>query len=254
MQIPEDEITTKEVLSWQGLHLLHFAMSSCSQKVRILLDEKSLDWTSHPINLAKGDQRTDWYRGINAKTVVPVLVHDGRVYNESNDILRYLDETFPSEQGSWFPETVDEQTRADALLDLEDDLHHDLKVITFSYVMPGRLMNESFEKPEIEAAAKRMDEAFRQLEEQLEKTRYLCGDRLTLPDIAWFITLHRLVLAGYNVEALPKLSAFYDGLLQRPAFNQEINRGGLLPWVIGKVFRGINNVTGNNVASVLQHA
>lgn len=54
MLLAESQIKTREVLNWQGLHLLHFSMSSCSQKARILLREKSLDWISHPVNLVKG--------------------------------------------------------------------------------------------------------------------------------------------------------------------------------------------------------
>ncbi len=40
MIIPNDEVTTDEVKSWSGVHLLHFQGSACSQKVRILLREK----------------------------------------------------------------------------------------------------------------------------------------------------------------------------------------------------------------------
>ena len=42
MKLSADQIQTKEVLDWQGVHLLNFSQSSCSQKVRILLSEKGL--------------------------------------------------------------------------------------------------------------------------------------------------------------------------------------------------------------------
>ena len=47
MILADAQVTTSEVKSWKGLHLLHFAGSSCSQKVRILLGEKNLPWVSH---------------------------------------------------------------------------------------------------------------------------------------------------------------------------------------------------------------
>src|SRR5262245_29790590 len=84
-----------EVKSFRGLHLYHFALSNCSQRVRIALEEKGLPWTSHHLNLAANEHATPAYRTINPNGVVPTLVHDGRVYVESNDIIRYLDETFP---------------------------------------------------------------------------------------------------------------------------------------------------------------
>ena len=91
MRVPPEQITTEEVKSWQGLHLLHFQSSTCSQKVRILLREKGLEWTSHPIDLPRNEHVSEWFLGINSRGVVPVLVHDGEVHVESNDILAYLD-------------------------------------------------------------------------------------------------------------------------------------------------------------------
>lgn len=42
MQLSDEAVTTQEVKSWQGIHLLHFQGSSCSQKVRIFLAEKRI--------------------------------------------------------------------------------------------------------------------------------------------------------------------------------------------------------------------
>ena len=94
-QLDEKEIRTREVLDWKGLHLLHFAGSSCSQKTRIFLNLKGVAWESHPVNLAAQKNYTPWFLGINPRGLVPVLVHDGRVIIESNDILAYLEEIFP---------------------------------------------------------------------------------------------------------------------------------------------------------------
>ena len=50
VQIPSDQIKTKEILDWKGLHLFNFRTSSCSQKLRIYLNLKNIKWTSHSIN------------------------------------------------------------------------------------------------------------------------------------------------------------------------------------------------------------
>ena len=80
MRLEEKDIKTHEVTQWKGLHLFHFDMSSCSQKVRIVFRELGLPFTPHPINLLKDEQQTDWYLGINPRGEVPVLVHDGAVH------------------------------------------------------------------------------------------------------------------------------------------------------------------------------
>ena len=90
------DITTREVLEWQGLHLLHFVGSTCSKKVRIALAIKGLNWTSHHVDLVKRQNYSDWFMGINPRGLVPVLVHDGQVHIESNDILDYLEQLHPT--------------------------------------------------------------------------------------------------------------------------------------------------------------
>lgn len=78
------------------IELYHFPFSTCSQKVRLVLAEKGLDFTSREVNLITGGQHDPAYVKLNPKHVVPTLVHDGRVLIESSLIIQYLDEAFPS--------------------------------------------------------------------------------------------------------------------------------------------------------------
>jgi glutathione S-transferase len=72
------------------LELHHNALSTCSQKVRLVLAEKGLDFASHEIDLMAGGQHDPEYVKLNPNHVVPTLVHDGHVILESSLILRYL--------------------------------------------------------------------------------------------------------------------------------------------------------------------
>jgi glutathione S-transferase len=75
--------------------LYHFGFSTCSQKVRLVLAEKGIDFESHEINLIAGGQHDPDYVKLNPKHVVPTLVHDGHVLVESSLIIAYLDDAFP---------------------------------------------------------------------------------------------------------------------------------------------------------------
>jgi len=48
------------------------------------------------LNLRRGDTHTKAYLDLNKGGVVPTLVHEGRAICESNEILRYIDATFPT--------------------------------------------------------------------------------------------------------------------------------------------------------------
>lgn len=76
------------------LDLYHMQNSVCSQKARMTLFEKGLDWQSHEVNLFTSEQYDPAYLALNPKGYVPTLIHDGNAIRESTLICEYLDETF----------------------------------------------------------------------------------------------------------------------------------------------------------------
>ena len=250
MQLEDKDIKTREVTQWQGLHLLHFDMSSCSQKVRIVFRELGLPFTPHPINLMKDEQQTDWYLGINPRGEVPVLVHDGAVHTESNDIIQYIDENFASPEKSLLPQSESERQAMQTLLDLENDLHGDLRTVTFTYLAPD-LKNRAGVKDSLDFIG-RFHSAFQALDKQLSRSTYLLGDRLTLLDISWFITLFRLERAGYPLAEHPKLAAYFVRISQRPSFQREINAGALPMRLVGAAYRRLSRVIRGSLAGDYQ--
>ncbi len=77
------------------LALYHNDMSSCAQKVRLMLAEKGLEWESRHLDLRAGEHQKDWYVKLNPRAVVPTLIDGDIVVPESNVINEYLDERFP---------------------------------------------------------------------------------------------------------------------------------------------------------------
>jgi glutathione S-transferase len=78
-----------------ALALYHNDMSSCAQKVRLMLAEKGLEWESRHLDLRAGEHQQDWYIKLNPRAVVPTLIDGDIVVPESNVINEYLDERFP---------------------------------------------------------------------------------------------------------------------------------------------------------------
>ena len=76
--------------------LYNFAQSTCSQKVRICLHEKKLEWKDEL--LVSGDQKhlEEWYLKLNPNGVVPTLIYNNeKAIFESSAIMEYLDDEFP---------------------------------------------------------------------------------------------------------------------------------------------------------------
>ena len=74
------------------LDLYHNDTSTCAQKVRVTLAEKSLAWNSIHLDLRRGDQQNPKYLKLNPRGVVPTLVDHGRAVREStvSEINRVL--------------------------------------------------------------------------------------------------------------------------------------------------------------------
>lgn len=250
MQIDDAMIKTREVTQWRGLHLFHYDHSSCSQKVRILMRELGINFYSHPVNLMRGEQRSDWYLGINARGQVPVLIHDGAVHVESNDIIQYLDQTF-AQEGSFLPTTDAEKKTLSSLMKLEEQLHQDLRVVTFTYLAPD-LDNHAPAFDESLAFLGRFHSALTELERMLESKHYLLGERITLADISWFITLHRLDLAGYPFRLHQSLRHYLSRLRQRSAFKTELAAGSLGVRVGATIYRHFTRLFRHSLARDFQ--
>ena len=59
------------------LELYHGLVSTASERARIVLEENTLSWASHPVDLFNGAQHRPEYRAFNRMGQAPTLVHDG---------------------------------------------------------------------------------------------------------------------------------------------------------------------------------
>lgn len=203
------------------------------------MGELGISFTSHPINLMKNEQRSDWYLGINSRGVVPVLVHDGDVHIESNDIIEYLNERFAESERSFLPDTEDEIAEMHELMALEDELHADLRTITFTYLAPDPGNHAPADTNRFDCFT-RFHNALTTLSDKLAEREYLIANRVTLADISWYITLHRLDLAGYPLDDYPALYGYFKKMAARPAFREQVLAGPLVLRMGGVVYRCIN--------------
>lgn len=280
MQLDDAQVTNEEVKNWQGVHLLHFDASSCSQQVRILLNEKNIAWESHHVDLRKRQQVTPWFLSINPRGVVPVLVHDGVVHVESNDIMEQVDK-LPSEQASFFPEVADARATVKEELAFQSSLRLGTRALTVKFMAPqamylkNRKVLDAYRKngvpdlsrdmeiawwqsaadnglsPEtlIESFAAHRD-ALRRLEDRLQNREWLHGDHISVLDIAWFTTIHRLKVLRYDLSRHPYLLSYYQHLLLRPAFREEMQIKGPLK-IIVPAYRLYKRMTGRQLEDVV---
>lgn len=236
-----DKVTTTEVLAYKGLHLFHFGESTCCQKVRMVLALKGADWTSHVVDMISHENKTEWFLGVNPRGLVPVLVDDGQVIVESNDIVKWLDEKFPPSSDFDGSE--------------EDSLHLSMRTLTFTFAIPSRLATPPKEKMASyekygggvggpgqdfkeqidfwneyaenkgcppDKVVKAYDDVHRTLGNIQLPHSFFGGDEPSLADIVWFPTINRLENCGINLgKHHPLLADWLDRCRKLPAVAAE---------------------------------
>lgn len=233
------------------LELYHNDMSSCSQKARLVLAEKELDWQGHHMDLRKGETRTPEYMKLNPMGVVPTLIDDGTVIIESTVIMEYLDDAYPK-----VPlRPADPKARARVRLwtkKLDEGLHADTSTISTAIAFrhqwtdgrtddevkalmdkipdPARrtrmmeLIPKGVEASYFPDAIKRFDKLFAGMEEALAGGDWLAGDAYSLADAAYTPYLTRFDHLGLMgmVEARPRLAAWYERVRERPNYKTAV--------------------------------
>ena len=100
--------------------LYNAPQSTCSQRVRFVLNSKGLAFAEEKLNLLAGDQLKADYLKLNPHGVVPTLDHDGRIVIDSNVINEYLDEVEPEQ--SFRPEDLVKRASMRTLMHFIDEM------------------------------------------------------------------------------------------------------------------------------------
>ncbi|MFM9969469.1 MAG: glutathione S-transferase family protein [Burkholderiales bacterium] len=229
------------------LELYHNDTSTCAQKVRTTLAEKTLEWKSHHLDLRAGDQQTPEYLKLNPRGVVPTLVDRGRAIRESNVIMEYLDDEFP--QVPLRP--ADSFGRAQMRLWTKrlDEGHHDIATATlsmgtafrFQYLERGKeacdalidkipdpvrrerrrdVIYNGIESKEFRTAVIMWERLLTDMEETLGTAPWLAGESYSLADAAFtpYLTrLDHLNLLGW-LDHRPRTADWYGRLRLRPSY------------------------------------
>ena len=246
--MPRIETKNENVRNLTGLHLFHDPLSSCAMRVRMVLVEKQLPWTSHVIDLAKMEHATPEYQSINPNGLVPTLIHDGRTYIESIDIIQYLDELAATP--SLTPVDPKEQADCRSLTASADGAQVALKTLTHEFLFrgSGRYLGEEDQKKfgtahhnawlvefkrsfaagdakwqaKVAEALAEMNGHFRDLDLRLAANEWLINGDFTLADVAWTPQVHRMSLMEWPMTFCPYLSRWYAQLQKRPSFQKAI--------------------------------
>lgn len=236
--------------------LYNAPQSTCSQRVRFVLNAKQLAFDEVKLNLLEGDQLKPDYLKLNPNGVVPTLDHDGAIVTDSTVIIEYLDEVAP--ESSFTPAAAAKRARMRALMHFIDEMPAAaVRVPTFNLAfLPSfqKMSREAFvamaeSKPlrrefmltmgqtgfpqsEMDAALARLRRTYARMESEIENSGgpWLLGRDITLADVAVMPALVRMDDLGMAAQwqDLPRVVTWFDNIRAQPAFQPTYYHGSLL--------------------------
>lgn len=232
-----------------SLVLYDYHGSPCARRVRIVLLEKGLSWTTRLVDLTKMEQKHPDYLKLNPNGVVPTLVHGDRVIYESNVITEYLDAAFPQPRlypadpwecaqakmwqafelamakeyrplmylrviGPYDRTRPKDEVMADARRSTDDPAHLDW----ISRVYDGTAVSEHEAALLDSLLYQRLD----RLEQALAGREFLVGRRFSIADLSVFprVAMYPIVQLPIDPVRSPNLCAWMARVSERPSMQR----------------------------------
>lgn len=238
------------------LTLYHYDRSTACQRVRLALEEKSLEWRSVVVDTAGGDadQLPANYHQLNPRGLVPALVADGRAVAESLVILEFLEDAWP--EPALRPADIFQRAlMRQWMRRIDEGIHVASRVIGVAVVSrhaylalpPDKLaayyarmrdpvrrdndrvnIEQGLDSPLLARALADFKRLFAEMEEALGQAPWLAGDSYSLADIALVVYLRRL--SSFQMAPLwaghARLNDWHDRIARRPAWARAITEWG----------------------------
>ena len=258
--------------------LYHAAFSTCSQKVRLVLAQKGINFESHEIDLIAGEQHAEAYVKLNPNHVVPTLIDRGAVLIESTLINEYLEDAYPGKP-MLSEDPVERHATRMWTKRLDQTVHPATGVITFAIgprVMlleqpaevreaniqaipdPARraarrsVIEHGVKAPEFAGALQVMLNLLDGMEESLASSDWLSGPTFGLADAAllpYVLRLDQMAMTPL-IEGRPGLHGWYERVSALEAYRVGVEDWFLEPIV--EMFRARGEAAWGEVENLLK--
>jgi glutathione S-transferase len=235
--------------------LYNAPQSTCSQRVRFVLNRLDYAFEEHKLDLFSGDQLKPEYLKINPNAVVPALIDNGHIVTDSAVIIEYLDEVG---HAGLVPGDPVERACMRAIMRFIDEvptpavrvpsynlafLPHFQKMTEEEFLAVAnskplrkefllKMGRTGFPKEEMDSALDRLNRAVVRMDETISVSGgpWLMGKALTLADIAIMPVIVRMddINLDHMWDDRPNVARWLETIRAEPAYGQTYYFGSLL--------------------------
>jgi glutathione S-transferase len=196
-----------------------FPPSPRSFKVLLVANHLGLDYEFALCDLMRGDQRSDAFIAVNPNAKAPALEHNDFKLWESNAIITYLASLRP-EQGL-MPKDASAQAQVLSWL-FWDTSTWDPAAAILAYERFVKAMSGlgGPDPAEVQRGEDKVCAAAAILDQQLERRRFICGETLTLADLAVSATLTVAAPAQLPLDGFGAIARWQTEIMALPAWGR----------------------------------
>jgi glutathione S-transferase len=237
--------------------LYNAPQSTCSQRVRFVLNAKEQPFEETKLDLLAGDQLKPEYLAINPNGVVPTLDHDGSIVIDSTVIIEYLDEV-AADGANFTPRDPVKRAAMRALMRFIDEMPAPaVRIPTYNLAFLPRFaaMSEEeflafadskplrkefmltmgrrgFPQKDMDTALARLRRSYERMDEAIAESGgpWLLGKDMTLADVSVMPALVRMADLGREGDwaDLPRVGKWLELIREHAAFKPTYYHGSLL--------------------------
>jgi glutathione S-transferase len=239
------------------IELYNAPQSTCSQRVRFVLNAKGLAFEEHRLDLFSGDQLKPDYLALNPNGVVPTIVDEGAVVTDSSVIMEYLEEVYPQRRALVPGDPVNRAQMRAMMRFIDEVPAAAIRIPSYNlaFLPHFRSMSEAefqaladskplrrefllkmgrtgFPEAEMDEAMRKLARTVERMDKDIAKSGgpFLLGEEPSLADVSVMPTIVRMddIRLSHMWADKPAISQWLDAVRAEPAFTPTYYPGSLL--------------------------
>ncbi|OBZ68023.1 hypothetical protein A0H81_11995 [Grifola frondosa] len=204
-------------------------MSTCTQRVAVILKEKNVPFKFVVVDFEKGEHKSPSFVSIQPFGQVPYIDDDGFKLYESRAIGRYIAVKYASQGAKLLPDVADlqkwalfEQAASIELTNFEPSAHG----LAWEIIFKNLFSNLETDTKAVENHKQTLAAKLDAYEVILSKSKYLAGDEITLADL--FHLPYGDMFGAFGVDFLksdkrPNVARWWKDISSRPSWESVKN-------------------------------
>ncbi len=189
-----------------------------TMKTLYVLEEAGADYEFKFVDLSKGEQKADEFAAKTPIGKVPVLEHNGEHLFESGAICRYIANVADS---PLYPADKMQRARVDQWLDFFTcHLGRWFSKLYFEAVIKPQFNLGEQDEPGKEEALKFASDQLRILDQQLQSSKWIANDALSIADLFAFAYLEQHRAIDFSIDDYPNVQAWFERVESLPSISR----------------------------------